>query len=44
MTKADPTDHIGRLFMRQLYILSAVRAGSMAKAASHLAMSQPAVY
>ena len=45
MTKADPTDHIGRRFkLRQLYILSAVvERGSMAKAASHLAMSQPAV-
>ena len=45
MTKAEPTDHIGRRFkLRQLYILSAVvERGSMAKAASHLAMSQPAV-
>src|SRR6516164_7334921 len=45
MTTADPTDHIGRRFkLRQLYILSAVvERGSMAKAASHLAMSQPAV-
>ena len=45
MTKANPTDHIGRRFkLRQLYILSAVvERGSMAKAASHLAMSQPAV-
>jgi len=45
MTTADTTDHIGRRFkLRQLYILSAVvERGSMAKAASHLAMSQPAV-
>jgi len=45
MAKADPTDHIGRRFkLRELYILSAVvERGSMAKGASHLAMSQPAV-
>src|SRR6516164_5350964 len=45
MTTADPTDHIGRRFkLRELYILSTVvERGSMAKAASHLAMSQPAV-
>src|SRR5262249_15314112 len=37
--------HIGRRFkLSQLYILSAVvERGSMAKAASHLALSQPAV-
>src|SRR6516165_2771530 len=45
MAKADPTNHIGRRFkLRELYILSTVvERGSMAKAASHLAMSQPAV-
>ena len=45
MTKADPADHVGRLFkLRKLYFLSAVvERGSMAKAASHLAMSQPTV-
>jgi DNA-binding transcriptional LysR family regulator len=45
MAKADPADHIGRRFkLRELYILSAVvERGSMAKAAAHLAMSQPAV-
>src|SRR5215470_19515952 len=45
MAKADPTDHIGRRFkLRELYILCAVvERGSMAKGASHLAMSQPAV-
>src|SRR6266545_5957493 len=38
-------DYIGRRFkLRELYILSAaVQWGSMAKAAAHLAMSQPAV-
>jgi len=43
MTKAS--DHIGRRFkLRELYILSAVvERGSMAQAAAHLAMSQPAV-
>ena len=45
MAKADLMDHIGRRFkLRGLYILSAVvERGSMAKGASHLAMSQPAV-
>lgn len=45
MVKADPADHIGRrVKLRELYILSAVvERGSMAKAAAHLAMSQPAV-
>jgi len=45
MAKADLRDHIGRRFkLRELYILSAVvEWGSMAKAAAHLAMSQPAV-
>ena len=45
MAKADPADHIGRrVKLRELYILSAVvERGSMAKAAAHLAMSQPAV-
>jgi DNA-binding transcriptional LysR family regulator len=45
MAKAAPTDHIGRrVKLRELYILSAVvERGSMAKAASYLTMSQPAV-
>ncbi|HEV3184882.1 MAG TPA: LysR family transcriptional regulator [Xanthobacteraceae bacterium] len=45
MARAAPADHIGRRFkLRELYILSAVvQRGSMAKAAAHLAMSQPAV-
>jgi DNA-binding transcriptional LysR family regulator len=45
MSKPDPTEHIGRRFkLRELFILSAVvERGSMAKAASLLAMSQPAV-
>ena len=45
MARANPADHIGRRFkLRELYILSAVvERGSMAKAAAHLAMSQPAV-
>jgi DNA-binding transcriptional LysR family regulator len=45
MARADPADHIGRRFkLRELYILSAVvERGSMARAAVHLAMSQPAV-
>jgi len=45
MAKVDPTDHIGRRFkLRGLYILSAVvERGSMAKGASHLAMSKPSV-
>src|SRR5512146_1776432 len=47
MTKALPQSesHIGRhLKLRDLHILSSVvQWGSMAKAASHLAMSQPAV-
>src|SRR6516164_5720030 len=45
MAKADLQDHIGRRFkLRELYILTAVvERGSMAKAAAHLAMSQPAV-
>ena len=45
MAKAGPADHIGRRFkLRELYILSAVvERGSMAKAAAHLAISQPAV-
>ena len=45
MVKAHPRDHIGRRFkLRGLYILSAVvERGSMAKGASHLGMSQPAV-
>ncbi|HEV2956597.1 MAG TPA: LysR family transcriptional regulator [Xanthobacteraceae bacterium] len=45
MAKAGATDHIGRRFkLRELYVLSAVvERGSMAKAAAHLAMSQPAV-
>ena len=45
MAKAAPTDHIGRrVKLRELYILSAVvERGSMAKAATYLTMSQPAV-
>jgi DNA-binding transcriptional LysR family regulator len=45
MAKADRADHLGRRFkLRELYILSSVvERGSMARAAAHLAMSQPAV-
>ena len=45
MARAGWEDHVGRRFkLRELYILSTVvQWGSMAKAAAHLAMSQPAV-
>jgi DNA-binding transcriptional LysR family regulator len=45
MAKAGVDEQIGRrLKLREIYILSAVvERGSMAKAAQHLAMSQPAV-